>query len=287
MKEQQLGLEDVSQEYQAFVDKFKPKLTTDDCYTPENVYETVRAWVFAHYGLPEDTPVVRPFWPGGDYQRADYPDGCVVIDNPPFSILSEIETFYLANGIAFFLFAPGLSIFKSYAGLHYVNVGSSIIYHNGANVCTSFATSLGEYLMETAPDLYEQIEECNHANSTAKEMAKYVYPLEVVTAARLNWLSAHGTHWRCRTEDARFIRKLDSQGKKGIFGAGFLISPGAAAERAAAERAAAERAAAKRAAAERAAAERAAAERENTTVWTLSDREKKIIESLGGQKNDD
>lgn len=270
IKERQLGLEDVSQEYQAFVDKFKPKLTTDDCYTPENVYETVRAWVFAHYGLPEDTPVVRPFWPGSDYQRADYPDGCVVIDNPPFSILSEIETFYLTNGISFFLFAPGLKIFKSYEGLHYVNVGSSIIYHNGANVCTSFATSLGEYLMETAPDLYEQIEECNKVNVKAgkAQMPKYVYPLEVVTAARLNWLSAHGTHWRCRTEDARFIRKLDSQGKKALFGAGFLISPGAAAERAAAERAAAERAAA-------------------TTVWTLSVREKKIIESLGGQKNND
>lgn len=35
-----------------------------------------------------------------------------------------------------------------------------------------------------------------------------------------------------------------------------------------------------------AAAERAAAERAAATVWTLSDREK-IIESLGGQKNDD
>ena len=269
IKERQLGLEDVSQEYQAFVDKFKPKLTTDDCYTPENVYETVRAWVFARYGLPKDTPVVRPFWPGGDYQRADYPDGCVVIDTPPFSLLSEIETFYLANGIAFFLFAPGLQIFKSYRGLHYVNAGCKITYHNGANVCTSFATSLGEYLMETAPDLYEQIEKCNKVNVKAGKanLPKYEYPTEVVTAARLNWMSVHGTHWRCRPEDARFIRKLDSQGKKALFGAGFLISPGAAAERAAAERAAAERAAA--------------------TVWTLSDREKKIIESLGGQKNDD
>lgn len=282
IKERQLGLEDVSQEYQAFVDKFKPKLTTDDCYTPENVYETVRAWVFAHYDLPEDTPVVRPFWPGGDYQRADYPAGCVVIDNPPFSLLSEIERFYLVNEIAFFLFALGLSLFKPYAGLHYVNAGNQIVYHNGAKVPTGFVTSLGEYLMETAPDLYEQLEACNRANSTTAEIPKYAYPIEVVTAARLNWLSVHGTHWRCRPEDAQFVRKLDSQGKKALFGAGFLISPRAAAERAAAERIAAERAAA-----ERAAAEHAAAERENVTVWTLSDREKKIIERLGGEKHDD
>lgn len=271
INERQMGLEDVSPEYQAFVDKFKPKLTTDDCYTPENIYEVVRAWVFEHYDLPADTPVIRPFWPGGDYLRADYPDGCVVIDNPPFSLLTEIETFYLANGISFFLFAPGLSIFKSYKGLHYVNAGSQIIYHNGANVRTSFATSLGEYLIETAPDLHEQIEECNKVNVKAgkTQMPKYVYPLEVVTAARLNWLSVHGIHWCCRAEDARFIRKLDSQGEKALFGAGFLISRRAAAERAAAERAATERAATERAAAIR---------------WELSEREQKIIDGLGAKK---
>lgn len=27
-------------EYEAFVDKFKPKKTTDDCYTPPDVYDT-------------------------------------------------------------------------------------------------------------------------------------------------------------------------------------------------------------------------------------------------------
>ena len=31
-------------EYSAFVDKFTPKKTTDDCYTPENIYEAVAEW---------------------------------------------------------------------------------------------------------------------------------------------------------------------------------------------------------------------------------------------------
>ena len=31
------------QEYFDFVEKFKPKKTTDDCYTPENVYEAIKA----------------------------------------------------------------------------------------------------------------------------------------------------------------------------------------------------------------------------------------------------
>ena len=33
------------EDYDAFVGKFKPKKTTDDCYTPPAVYEAVRGWV--------------------------------------------------------------------------------------------------------------------------------------------------------------------------------------------------------------------------------------------------
>lgn len=71
------------EEYQGFIDKFKPKKTTDDCYTPKPVYDAVRDWVVARYGL-EGRPIVRPFYPGGDYAAMQYPTGCVVIDNPRF-----------------------------------------------------------------------------------------------------------------------------------------------------------------------------------------------------------
>ena len=44
----QTALYDVEAEnYAAFTEKFKPKLTTDDCYTPEPVYEAVADWVAA------------------------------------------------------------------------------------------------------------------------------------------------------------------------------------------------------------------------------------------------
>lgn len=33
-----------SKTYEEFVDKFKPKKTTDDCYTPQIVYEAVKDW---------------------------------------------------------------------------------------------------------------------------------------------------------------------------------------------------------------------------------------------------
>ena len=44
--EKQIVLES-NAEYEAFVDKFKPKLTTDDCYTPPEVYEVVKNWACA------------------------------------------------------------------------------------------------------------------------------------------------------------------------------------------------------------------------------------------------
>lgn len=61
---QQLTLTDVDEEYKAFIDKFKPKKTTDDCYTPPNVYEAVLGWAVNEYGIDPEN-IVRPFWPGG------------------------------------------------------------------------------------------------------------------------------------------------------------------------------------------------------------------------------
>lgn len=61
---EQLTLADIDQEYKEYVEKFKPKKTTDDCYTPANVYEAVLGWVVKEYGIDPEK-VVRPFWPGG------------------------------------------------------------------------------------------------------------------------------------------------------------------------------------------------------------------------------
>ena len=79
-------------DYDGFVEKFKPKKTTDDCYTPEPVYNAVRDWVVEEYGL-DASKFVRPFYPNGDYENYDYPDDCVVVDNPPFSILAIPDCF--------------------------------------------------------------------------------------------------------------------------------------------------------------------------------------------------
>lgn len=61
---EQITLEMIDQDYKQFVEKFKPKKTTDDCYTPENVYTAVVQWARDQYGI-DPANIVRPFWPGG------------------------------------------------------------------------------------------------------------------------------------------------------------------------------------------------------------------------------
>ena len=253
-----------SEEYDAFVDKFKPKLTTDDCYTPQNIYETIRDWAVEHYGL-QGAPVVRPFYPGGDYEHETYPDGCVVIDNPPFSILSQICRFYMERGIRFFLFAPALTLFSIAAGTcNYLPMSCRITYENGADVRTSFVTNLGNWKIETVPELWALVDAVNaqNTNECAAELPGYTYPDCVMTPIRI----APTSRWmalRIPASDASFARALDAQREQGktIYGASFLLS--------------------EKAAAEKAAAEKAAAEKREQFVWELSDREKAIVAALG------
>ena len=52
-----------NESYEEFVEKFKPKKTTDDCYTPPEVYEVIKDWVCRRYGTDPEK-IIRPFWPG-------------------------------------------------------------------------------------------------------------------------------------------------------------------------------------------------------------------------------
>ena len=61
-------------EYNEFLDKFEPKKTTDDCYTPDVVYDAIAEWVENEYDLHREH-FIRPFYPGGDYQKHKYPQG--------------------------------------------------------------------------------------------------------------------------------------------------------------------------------------------------------------------
>ena len=251
-------------DYDGFLEKFKPKKTTDDCYTPANVYEAVLGWVAREYFRAEpqmrgertfigEREVVRPFWPGKEFDCAEYPDGCVVVDNPPFSILSKIVRWYYSQKINYFLFSPyltNLGVGAGGAGVNHIIAPCSVLYKNGATVDTAFVTNLGDDFIRSAPDLMDAIDAANDKNlaSRRKPLPKYIYPDCVLTSAAVGYMCKHHTPFAVKRGDCAFIRKMDAQGDGGIFGGGYLLSRSAAAERAAAERAAA-------------------------TVWNLSPRE--------------
>ena len=55
---------DLSDDYENFIDKFQKKTTTDDCYTPQNIYDAVKDYVITKYNL-KGRKIVRAFYPGG------------------------------------------------------------------------------------------------------------------------------------------------------------------------------------------------------------------------------
>ena len=240
--------------YDEFVEKFKPKKTTDDCYTPEIVYNAIADWVANEYHLNK-TDFVRPFYPGGDYEHFDY-DNKIVVDNPPFSILSRIIKFYVDKGIKFFLFAPTLILCRYGDYCTVLPVGADITYENGAVVNTSFATNLEphEIRARTPPTLYKAVDEANKINKQKDK--KSIYPF-----------AKYGIDFVIPRSESVRVPALDAQRqlKKTVFGCGWLVS---------------ERVKAEREKAEREKAEREKAEREKALRWELSERERLIIQNL-------
>ena len=215
-----------SKDYEDFVEKFKLKKTTDDCYTPDDVYSVVKRHVIDKYfcGRHENTRVLRPFYPGGDYIHEVYPENSVVIDNPPFSIISEIIRFYVSNRIKFFLFAPHLTLFSPTVSEYTrIVVGASITYTNGAVVETSFVTNLDRYAITSDSRLKHDLA-C--LSNPKRQLPKYQYPDNLLTVSRLKKLADAGADFEIPFSDVRQIGSLDAQKteRRGIFGNGFLCS---------------------------------------------------------------
>ena len=258
-------------QYDEFVDKFEAKKTTDDCYTPPEVYNTVLQWVRENVDI-EGCNIVRPFYPGGDYQAEDYQPNDVVIDNPPFSIYTEIVRYYIRNRIRFFIFAPYLTIFgPKEKDVTYIPCGINITYENGAVVNTAFVSNLFPgCLAMSAPDLHKAIKIAREKKNADKvALPNYQYPDNIVRGTDLGKYSSRGIDFKIHTSDAVFISSLFSQRQAGkaIFGHGLLVSDKAAADKAAADKAAADKAAANKA-----------------IIWQLDGTEKNIIQKLNDKQ---
>lgn len=238
------------EDYAGFVAKFaKPaKMTTDECYTPPEIYQIVRDWCVREYGL-DGAKIVRPFFPGGDYENFDYSGGAVVIDNPPFSKLAEIVRFYLGHKIPFFLFANGLTALSSRASFGRacrIITDTDIVYANGAKVNTSFITSFEPGVVaRTAPELTRLLaaKDAELRGSASRPPRRYEFPREVLRATDFMNLARRGVDFRVRADECVGACQLDDHSRRnrnggGVFGGCLLVSSRVADEFAAAKRAA-------------------------------------------------
>ena len=228
--------------YEEFLAKFDAPKTTDDCYTPAEVYGAVLGWLKERVDL-SGANIVRPFFPGGDYEAYDYKEDDVVVDNPPFSILARILRFYHDRGIRFFLFGPQLTLFSYSSSLTYIPCACAVEYANGAKVSTGFISNLfGDVLAMSAPDLRKRIKEAQEKakGNGSVSLPRYEYPPEVLTSSMLGYLSTHGVEFKVMRDEVSPVplSALASQKAvgKAIFGKGWLISEKKAAEKKAAEK---------------------------------------------------
>ena len=252
--------------YDDFIDKFEHKKTTDDCYTPKEVYQIVLDYVGQKVNL-SGMEIIRPFYPGGDFESIEYPENCIVIDNPPFSIITKICKYYIANGVKFFLFCPHLTAFSADMDCTYIVASADITYENGAVIKTAFVSNMfGDLKIIGDPDLHLKFKELQQINKS--KFPKYKYPDHIITVSKIAYCVEKGISIFFDKKDLMYSRVLDAQKEHGktLYGNGFIASDKAAVTMAAAT----------------AAAATAAAQKDvNVFVWELSEREMDIVKSLG------
>ena len=245
----------VFHDYESFIAKFadNPK-TTDDCFTPQDVYEAVVRYVGTIVDL-SDKVILRPFFPGGDYEHSDYPDNGVVIDNPPFSIFTKCCAFYARHHIPFFLFGPGLTITSCCKYCTAVIVADQITFENGAKVKCNFASNLyGDKIITTAPLLNEYITSCK-SQDTKVNLPKYEYPDEILSVSDMQTICRGGIDFAVLRSESEVVRDMDHHPKGGgLFGDHLMLSAAKAAAKASAQ---------------------------NIVKIQLSPRERRIVERLG------
>lgn len=225
----------VFHDYESYLAKFEDKeKTTDDTYTPQDVYEAVVRYVGTVTDLT-DKVILRPFYPGGDYENAEYPENGVVIDNPPFSLFRKICVFYASRNIPFFLFGPGMTIMGICDVCTAVFINRTIKYENKADVRTNFASNLyGDIIATTAPELDRMIGACESQDKKAN-LPKFRYPTQLVSASDMQTICSGGVEFSIKRNVAVKMGKI---GARNLFGDHLLCSTKTGAAKEAAKEAA-------------------------------------------------
>ena len=150
-------------------------MKNDEYYTPEPIMEIIDKYVEEKYGYNRKD-FIKPFFPGGDYEKEDY-TGKIVVDNPPFSILSKIVDYYIKNDIKFFLFAQSTTVNVACKdkGVSIITIVRNIVYKNGAEISTCFITNIPEkaYIVYDR-ELNEKIKEIHPYKSFTRTIPDFI-----------------------------------------------------------------------------------------------------------------
>ena len=206
--------------------------SSDEWYTPYHLYTYVLDYVMSYYNLPPDTPIVRPFYPGGDYKNFNYPPNCVVVDNPPFSISKEINMFYCENKIKFFLFANGKTLFSKSkpADITYIVTDSKMYMRRGdgtiGEILCGFVTNMDTCKIRIEPLLNTNLKFNIFCGQSLHEFSKisptnYLTPAKCVKFARCGIGMSFG-HDECELVNTEITLPNGDRIPK-MFGGGLLI----------------------------------------------------------------
>lgn len=195
--------------YEDFIERTTGRnKTSDDCYTPDCVMQEVFDYVARRWDL-DPARFVRPFYPGGDYEHFEYPDGCVVVDNPPFSIIASIERFYLDRGQRFFLFAPGLVMCnKASKDCLHIVINREVKFTNGHCQRIGFVTNL------PSPNVLEYEPAFDGIGRPTNPRAKLTHSPRLWTVSRV-----HKERTNVPRDQVEWVNKENG---RDLFGAGYM-----------------------------------------------------------------
>lgn len=186
---------------------------SDDVFTPPLLMEKVYDYVEQKFGVSKER-FVRPFYPGGDYENFEYPEGCIVVDNPPFSIITKIVRFYNERSINYCLFAPALTAASIPAPGVIWNF--NVTYDNGVQIQTALVTSLSHYA-EADPELKRKCADKKEPKKLTKIDDSIIRGATFLKAVR------HNESFKI---DLSYYERARKVGGQAIYGGAFIPKPG-------------------------------------------------------------
>lgn len=208
-------------QYKFFCEKFERKKTTDDCYTPQKTFDCIAEHVGKYYCANlNDFNIIRPFYPDKDFRDFEYKENDIVIDNPPFSILSKIIDFYKQKNVKFFLFCPHLTSSQYIKkDVSVIIADCDIVYENKAAINTDFVTNIIPTQIVLDGIIRAKIKKLQMTGK--RKFRKRAFPANIQSSALLGKFIKDWTLTKIPKENYTPIKEYRNTS---IFGSGVIIS---------------------------------------------------------------